>query len=319
MKKRKLGKTDLNVSEIGLGCWQLGGLSIINDVSTTYGDVDESTAYKIVETALEMGINTFDTADSYSQGNSEKRLGNIFKECRDEVYIFTKAGNILSNNTSTVFEINLSSDYLISSLAKSLVRLQTDYVDLFQAHKAPQSEEDFVHLENAFTKIKASSMARFCGVSIGREYEKGIDLIERGIVDSLQLYFSLIDFESSEILFSLAQKNNVGIIVAEPLCQGFLTGKYRSGFTFPKTDVRSGIDVDTLNGKIKKTNEFLFLENNKRSLSQNALSYVLSYDEVSTCIPGAKSIDHIKQNCQASEFRLNEDELKKISFIQKNW
>ncbi|KAG2476958.1 MAG: hypothetical protein NPMRth3_2800001, partial [Nitrosopumilales archaeon] len=75
IKLRKLGNTDLSVSEIGLGCWQLGGLTTINDISITYGDVNEKTTQKIISRALELGVNTFDTADSYSLGNSERRLG----------------------------------------------------------------------------------------------------------------------------------------------------------------------------------------------------------------------------------------------------
>jgi len=193
LKRRKLGKTNLSVSEIGLGCWQLGGLTTINDISITYGDVNEQTAEKIINKALELGINAFDTADVYSLGNSERRLGKILSERRAEVYIFTKGAGVPTYNKPSPFEIDLSYHHLIAAIDRSLKRLQTDYVDLYHAHAAPQSESDFVNLEKAFGKIKSEGKASYCGVSIGLVYQKGIELINRGIVDSIQLYFSLLE------------------------------------------------------------------------------------------------------------------------------
>ena len=125
IKKRKLGKTDLNVSEIGLGGWQLGSPTKINDKpGMAFGGLDENTALKIINTALELGINTFDTADVYSLGNSEFRLGKALKEYRSDVNIFTKAGNIPGNPSTT----DMSYHYLMSAIDRSLDRLQTDYV-----------------------------------------------------------------------------------------------------------------------------------------------------------------------------------------------
>jgi len=142
LNTRNLGKSNLKVSEIGVGCWPLGGLSTVNGVTTTYGDVSEENANKIIKSAFELGVNAFDTADSYSLGNSEKRLGNAVKEFRSEIHIFTKAGAVPSNDKP--FGIDLSYQHLKTSLNRSLSRLQTDYVDLFQTHKAPQTEKDYL-------------------------------------------------------------------------------------------------------------------------------------------------------------------------------
>ena len=107
-----------------------------------------------------------------------------------------KGAGIPSYNKPSPFEIDLSYHHLIAAIDRSLKRLQTDYVDLYHAHAAPQSESDFVNLEKAFGKIKSEGKASYCGVSIGLEYQKGIELINRGMVDSIQLYFSLLDFKS---------------------------------------------------------------------------------------------------------------------------
>ena len=132
IKKRKLGNTNLDVSEIGLGGWELGAPVNINDKpGTAFGGLDENTALDIINTALELGVNTFDTADSYSLGNSELRLGKALKDYRSDVCIFTKAANVPGfPNWSTDYSYH----HLISAIDRSLVRLQTDYVDLFQIH-----------------------------------------------------------------------------------------------------------------------------------------------------------------------------------------
>ena len=114
LKRRQLGKTSLRVSEIGLGCWQLGGELIINGVSTTYGNVTKENTKAIIECALDSGVNTFDTADVYSLGQSERRLGEILKERRNDVYIFSKAGNVMTYTETTLSEHDFSDSYLIS-------------------------------------------------------------------------------------------------------------------------------------------------------------------------------------------------------------
>ena len=167
-KKRRLGNTDLDVSEIGLGGWQLGApTKINNNPGPAFGGLDENIALDIINTALELGVNTFDTADAYSLGDSELRLGKALKEHRSDVYIFTKAGNVPGfPNWSTDYSYH----HLISAIDRSLVRLQTDYVDLFQIHNPPNTEEDFDNVEKVFNEIKSEGKAHNCGISIGIHY-----------------------------------------------------------------------------------------------------------------------------------------------------
>lgn len=319
MKTRQLGLTDLKVSEIGLGCWALGGQCTINGIPTTYGNVDETTAIQIIKKAYQVGINTFDTADIYSLGNSERRLGQALNENRKNVFIFTKAGGIPSINNEKLYEIDLSLNHLLAALDGSLRRLNTDYVDLFQAHTVPKNESEFKTLENVFKVIKNSGKGNFCGVSIGSKYHVGIELIKRGLVDTLQIYFSLLDFEPIKELLPLARKENVGIIVAEPLSQGFLTGKYTRGHIFPSTDFRSTFSKEEIEKRIEQSNQFKILESEEKKLSQIALSYVLSRNEVSVCIPSSKSLEQLISNFNASNLTIGSDELAKIEEIQKSF
>ena len=319
LKHRQLGNTDLQISEIGLGCWQIGGLVTIGGVTITYGDFNEKDAYKIINNSLDLGINCFDTADFYSLGGSERRLGKALKEKRSDVYIFTKAGYLPTYTETKISEQDLSYHYLLSALDRSLNRLETDYVDLFQTHIPPKTEKDFKNIEKTFDKIKSENKARYCGVSIGYEYEKGIELIKRGLVDSLQIFFSLLDNNARTQLFPLAKKFNVGIIAAEPLAQGFLTGKFSHNTTFPKNDVRSRLSKNDIENKVKRAKDFQFLLNERRTMNQLALAYILSHEEVSTCIPGVKTTEQLKSNISSSEIKLTLDELNEIRDIQQKW
>jgi aryl-alcohol dehydrogenase-like predicted oxidoreductase len=319
MKHRCLGNTNLQVSEIGLGCWQLGSLVSIIGIPLTYGDFSEKEALKIIDSALDLGINTFDTADLYSLGQSERRLGMAIKEKRSDVYIFTKAGKIPSFTEKHITDTDLSYHHLLSAIDRSLKRLDTDYVDLFQIHSTPQSEEDFKNIEKVFERVKSENKAMYCGVSIGNQYEKGIELIERGIVDSLQISFSLLDYNASIQLFPLAKKSNIGIIVSMPLAQGFLAGKYNSNVIFPKNDVRSMYSKKDIENKAKKAQDFQVLLNEEMTMNQLALAYILSHEEVSTCIPGAKSVAQLESNVSSSKISLTLDELEKIKKIQNKW
>jgi len=317
IKKRRLGKTEIYVSEIGLGGWQLGEPTMINNQpGIAFGGMDEKTALGIIRKAIELGINTFDTADVYSLGNSEYRLGKALKEYRADVNIFTKGGNMVGNPAS----YDISYHHLMASIDRSLNRLQTDYVDLFQVHVPPKTEKEFADVEKVFDDIKSEGKARNCGISIGIRYEQGKEIIKRKLADSIQIYFSLIDQKPLKELLPLAKKNNIGVIVAEPIAQGLLTNKYKIGHTFPKNDLRSnGYSKQLLEKKLKRVKQFNFLIKKNRTLNQAALAYVLSREEVSTCIPGAKSTEQLISNVTSSKIKLNQPELKKIEEIQVEW
>jgi len=307
----------MKVSNIGLGCWPLGGMQYVSGQAITYGDVSETKAIQIVKRSIELGINTFDTADSYSLGASEIRLGKALSNKRKSVNIFTKAGFIPSAHS--ILEVDISYHHLIASLRGSLKRLNTDYVDLFQAHQIPRTEQDIKNIEKTFSEIKATGEARFCGVSIGREIKVGSELISRGIVDSLQMYFSLLDFEPSLKLFNQAYESGIGIIAAVPLAQGFLSGKFIQGKRFDKFDIRNRLTKDEIKKRIHRAKQFEFLIKKGRTLSQAALAYITSFKQISVCIPGAKNIKQLQENIDSSKIMLTSEELKQIKEIQQNW
>tara|TARA_Y100001936_G_scaffold7864_1_gene6980 strand:- start:71 stop:1033 length:963 start_codon:yes stop_codon:yes gene_type:complete len=317
INKRKLGKTKIQVSEIGLGGFQLGEPTIINNKSdTSFGGMEEKYAVKLIKHAVKLGVNTFDTADVYSLGSSEYRLGLALHDKRENVNIFTKAGNLITNPS----ENDISYHHLISSINRSLKRLKTDYVDLFQVHIPPRTEEEFSEIVKTFKEIKSDGKAKHVGISVGIRYEEGIEIIKRGIADTIQIYFSLIDIKPLKELLPLAKKENIGIIIAEPLAQGLLTNKYKKNHIFPKNDLRSnGYSKKLLEKKLKRVEQLKFLIKENRTLNQAALAYILERDEVSTCIPGAKSIEQLESNIESVNMKLENFELKMINEIQEKW
>ncbi len=319
MNKRRLGVTDVSISEIGLGCWPLGGQAFINGFPITYGDVDEKTAIDVMNYAIEMGVNFFDTADSYSLGRSEYRLGQVLKENRNNIYVCTKGGNIPSLVfQNDMFELDLSSNYLTSALNRSLKRLNTDYVDLFLTHKAPDSKY-IEQLSKIFQKIKKENLSKYCGVSIGRNYDIAFELINRTDVDVIELYFSLLDFQPRKGLLQYAYKNGVGIIVAEPLFQGFLTGKYSSKHKFSLNDVRKGFSFNELKRIFSKIDSLHEFTNEKITMSDLSLAYILHHEQISTCIPGVKSKTQLKSSAKSSKIKLSSKKIKEINSIQDEW
>jgi aryl-alcohol dehydrogenase-like predicted oxidoreductase len=157
-------------------------------------------------------------------------------------------------------------------------------------------------------------------VSVGIRYDKGIEVINRKLADVIQIYFSLIDQIPLNELLPLAKKNNVGVIVAEPLAQGLLTNKYKPGHVFPKNDLRSSdYSKQLLEKKLQRVKQFNFLIKKDRTLNQAALAYILSRNEISTCIPGTKSIEQLRSNVSASNIILDKNELKMIEDIQDEW
>ena len=191
MKRRRLGKTNLMVSEIGFGCRSIGGKKS-NEEGTVFSNISKQNAQKILDYAIKSGVNVFDTSDSYSTGRSEIRLGEAIQKKRSEINIFTKAGTEFLNDSKTLSRTNLSSNYLLNSLDKSLKRLKIDYVDLFQTHGIPENK-DIGEIVKAFDKMKSENKARFCGISIGNAISRGLELIDYDFIDCIQLSLSLIN------------------------------------------------------------------------------------------------------------------------------
>jgi aryl-alcohol dehydrogenase-like predicted oxidoreductase len=291
---RRLGRTDLQVSEVGFGAWAIGG----NKHGHSYGPTDNATSLRAIARALELGCTFFDTADIYGHGLSEKLLGQALQTRRHDCVIATKVGNDFSHGP---FRQNFDPDYIRSAVDKSLERLRTDYIDLYQLHNPPlmmlQRGEHYGILE----ELKQAGKIRYYGVSVHDAYE-GTMAIHTGKPDVIQVVYNLLRPDAREDLFELAQEQNIGLIVREPLASGTLTGKYTADATFPEGDIRASWPQEYLAMQVQLADKLRFLAREGRhTLAQAALRFVLDEPAVSVVIPGIKTAAQAEENLLASE------------------
>lgn len=314
MKYRILGRTGLKVSEIGFGAWAIGGPAKLGNFNIGWGRVDDSVSIRALEKCLDEGVNFIDTADVYGWGHSEELVGKAFKGKREQVVIATKVGNRVDENGKWLKDF--SREWVVQAVERSLRRMQTDYIDLYQLH-SPHA--DFKYTEatfDVFEQLKAQGKIRFYGVSIG-PVEHGLQLSELSKGDALQVVYNILDRRAEE-LFDIAREKNIGIIARVPLASGFLTGKFKRDHVFADDDHRSNWSRGKVASTVDKVEKLRFLEaGGKRTLVQAALQFCLADDAVSTVIPGAKTPEQLMANASASEVTpLTDDELVRIAGIE---
>jgi len=282
MRYNKLIKSSPLVSEIGLGAWQLG-------INSGWKSLSEKEAMEMVYKSLESGINFFDTAPDYGLGTSELRLGKALKGIdRDSILINTKFGHTTSGQT------NYHSNYIRESLEGSLKRLGFDYVDSLIIHNPPIQYLDGnknAHYE-ILEKLKDEGKIKAYGASLDT-YEEMKLLMDTTNSKVIEVFFNILHQDTLRG-FNLAIEKEVGIIVKIPFDSGWLTGKYDENSLFDGVRSRwSAEDIMIRAGLVKSLKQIIGDEMN---LSQTAILFCLSYNAVSTVIPGNVSISQLESN-----------------------
>ena len=318
MRYRRLGRTGMMVSEIGFGGLPIGGLG--------WGSVDDEESLAALQRAFELGVNFFDTADVYGHGHSEELMGQAFAARRANVIIATKVG--FDFYAGEPAKPNFAPEYMRSALDKSLTRLRTDYVDLYQLHNPPQrlAREDGVW--QTLADLKAEGKVRFYGVSARTANDalaylkaaaaEGPSPEGRRFGDTLQVAFNLLDQEAAaKGVFVKAFRQDWGVIARVPLASGLLTGKYAAAHYFPPDDFRSGWTRERLAENVRRVDALRFLVKRPiQSMTQAALAFVLSQEAVSTVITGAKTAGQVEENASATEFApLSQDDLRRAQAL----
>ena len=290
MNDRTLGRTDLVVSEIGFGGWAIGGNS--------YGRTEDAESHRAIDAALEGGVNFFDTADIYGNGHSEELLGKALEGKRDRVVIASKVGwDFYHGGTRQ----NFAPEYIEFACAKSLERLGSDYLDLYQLHNPNLDTLRKPDLFEPLRKLKREGKIRFYGISIHVPAE-GIEAVRLDLVDTLQLIYNLIDQRPASELLALAQGKNIGVIAREPFACGLLTGKYDKNVQFQGPDHRRRWTREKIARDLDKLDRIkALLDLREVSLAVAALEFVLAHEAVSTVIPGAKTAAQVRENLKAGE------------------
>ena len=299
MKYRKLGNTGFRVSEVGLGCWQLGG---------DWGDpIADDRALSILKAAEEGGVNLFDTADVYGGGRSETLIGKYLRTTGSGVRVITKFGR-----GAGVYPDNYTERSLREGVEGSLSRLGVEAIDLLQLHCIPEAVLEKGEIFDLLRKLKEEGLIRNFGASVETEREGRICMQQEGL-SSLQVIFNLFRQHYAEGFFDEAAKSGVGIIVRLPLASGLLSGKFNRQTRFSDKDHRnynkdgaafnvgetfSGLPFD----KGLELVEILRSEYLPKSLemAEFALRWILDHEAVSTIIPGASSVEQARANAGIS-------------------
>src|SRR5438105_376298 len=225
MEYRELGRTGWRVSAISFGAWAIGN---------EWGTVDDQESFAALNRALDAGVNFFDTADVYGDGRSEKLLGRLKKERRENFYIATKAGRRLRPHEASGY----NRENLTAFVERSLQNLNVDCIDLLQLHCPPPAVYYLPEVFAVLSDLVKAGKLRCYGVSV-EKVEEALKAIEYPEVQSIQIIFNIFRQRPSELFFLEAQRRRVGILARLPLSSGMLTGKFTTSSSFSRDDHRA--------------------------------------------------------------------------------
>jgi len=281
LRKRRLGNSDLYVTELGLGCMSVG--------------TEEKAARRIIEAALEEGINYFDTADLYDFGENEKIVGQALKDVREQIIIATKVGNRWhANHSGRTWDP--SKAYIKEEVKNSLKRLGTDYIDLYQLHGGT-IEDPIDETIEAFEELKAEGFIRYYGISsirpnVIRKYVKKSSIV------SVMMQYSILDRRPEEEVLPLLDEHGISVVTRGPLAKGLLSDKL-----LEKASEKGYLDYnyDELRAILPLLKEKVATS---RSFTEVALQYNLANQTVASVVAGASSPEQIRSNAHAVRSQL---------------
>lgn len=320
--RRRLGKSGLEVSALGLGCWAVGGPWDWDQpgeepFAAGWGKTDDQESIRAIHAGIEAGINFFDSAANYGAGHSEVVLGQALKGRRAEVVIATKFGHIVNEDKKTVYADN---EQILPNVRQdvenSLRRLQTTWIDVYQLHEARYDPELALELRGVLEDLVQQGKIRWYGWST--------DLVDRARVFADGEHCTSIQFRLNAIydnaeMRSLCEQFDLAGINKDPLNKGILTGKFTTAATFPADDLRSRVDFSEERiVKRLETVEALreVLTASGRSMAQGALAYIWALDERMVPIPGFRNVRQVQENAAAMEYGpLSQEEVAQVQEI----
>ncbi|HHW36423.1 MAG TPA: aldo/keto reductase [Bacillales bacterium] len=299
MKKSQLGNSDLYLSEIGLGCMSLG--------------TDVEKGVRIIHEALHRGVNFLDTADLYDFGINEEIVGKAIKGRRDGLIVATKVGNRWNENKDS-WIWDPSAKYIKAEVKESLRRLQTDYIDLYQLHGGT-IDDPIDETIAAFEDLKKEGLIRYYGISSIRPNVIN-EFIKKSNIVSIMMQYSLLDRRPEE-LFPLLKEKQISIIARGPLAKGLLTEKMKDK---ANTQVIEKGYLDYSYGEIVEVNSKIKdLSIAPQSINSIAFRYPLFSETIAAIIPGASTIEQLRENIQeTTNNQITKEQYEKLQAITKS-
>ncbi|ACV46284.1 MULTISPECIES: aldo/keto reductase [Halomicrobium] len=299
MRHRPLGTTGIDVTEVGLGTWNVGG---------DWGDVSDEEGREAIRAALDAGIDFVDTADVYGDGRSERHIAHVLDERDEDVTVATKAGRRLDPHVAEDYDY----EHLSTFVDRSREYLDQDTLDLLQLHCPPTDAFYQPETFAALARLKDEGALDHYGVSV-ETVEEGLKAIQFPGVETVQIIFNPFRQRPADLFFEEAKRRDVGVIVRVPLASGLLTGALSRDDTFPENDHRNynregeafdrgetfaGLSFERGLDAVEALREHVPED---LTMAQTALRWILDFEAVSTVIPGSTSPEHIRQNAAASQ------------------
>lgn len=299
MQYRELGRTGWKVSSVSFGTWAIGA---------EWGAVNDQQSLAALHSALDRGVNFFDTADVYGDGRSERLLAQLRHERSDPFYVATKAGRRLNPHLAGGY----NRENLTAFVERSLRNLKTDALDLLQLHCPPTAVYYMPEVFEVLEDLSQDGKLRHYGVSV-EKVEEGLKAIEYPGVQSVQIIFNMFRQRPSELFFREAERRRVGILARLPLSSGMLSGKLtsdsrfaandhrafnRQGESFDRGETFSGLNYDIGLQAVEELRPYVPAGT---TMAEMALRWILMFPAVTCAIPGAKRPEQVDENVRAAE------------------
>jgi aryl-alcohol dehydrogenase-like predicted oxidoreductase len=308
MRYRRLGRTGIEVSEIGYGAWGIGGAQ--------WGGADDDESVQALHRAIDLGLNFIDTALAYGEGRSERLVGRVVRERSETVHVATKVppkNRIWPAEEGTSLDDVFPPGYVSECAERSLANLGMDSVDLLQLHVWNDDWADSRELVEEVEGLRSGGSIRFFGISINdHQPSNGLRLVESGAIDTVQVIYNVFDQSPEDELFPACREHDVGVIARVPLDEGALTGRIEPDTEFEGDDFRAnyfrGDRKREVHERTTAITEALGIP--RDALAETALRFVLAEPAVATVIPGMRSLRNVERNVAVSDGRTLPDELR---------
>lgn len=321
--KRKLGRSGIEISALGMGCWAIGGPFWSGETPHGWGEVDDDESIRAIHRAQDLGVNFFDTANVYGAGHSERVLAKAFAGKRKEVVIATKFNAIFDEETRQVTGASCSPADIRTACEDSLRRLDTDYIDLYQFHDNGYPADKAEPVRETLEELVKEGKILAYGWST--DFPDRAEVFAQGErCATIQLELNVLD--DNPAVLAVCEKYNLAAINRGPLAMGLLTGKYTAS-TQPSTDdvrgekspewmkyFKGGKPNPNYMKKIQAVREIL--TSNGRTLPQGALAWLWGRSEQTVPIPGFRTVKQVEENCGALDIGpLERDQMLEIDAI----
>jgi aryl-alcohol dehydrogenase-like predicted oxidoreductase len=302
MFTRTLGRSAIEVSALGLGCWAIGGPFYRNGNPVGWGEVDDAESLRALQRALDLGVTFFDTSDVYGCGHSERILGQALQGRRQQVVIATKFGNIFDAESRTITGASGESAHIRRACTESLARLQTDYIDLYQFHVGDYDLALADDVRATLEDLVAEGKIRSYGWSTDSP-ERAVHFAEGPHCSAIQQRLNL--FEGNQEVLAICERQNLASVNRGPLAMGLLTGKFDKSSQMPANDVRHAWNFQE--GEQARRLEKLaqireVLTSDGRTLAQAALGWIWAHSPATVPIPGFKTVAQVEENAGALDW-----------------